>query len=79
MRHTETGCPRGIRFSASSHVQLVQSILDDQAYVHIMSFYREKTLYIDVAVFGKKCYTNARRTSNRSQQRLLCEEVLSLA
>lgn len=43
----------------------------DQTYIHIMSFYREKTLYIDVAVFGKKCYTNARRTSKVQQQRLL--------
>ena len=68
MRHTETGCPMGYPVSYV-HKQCV----------HIMSFYREKTLYIDVAVFGKKCYTNARRTSNHSQQWLLREEVLSLA
>jgi hypothetical protein len=63
MRQTETGCPRVSGF----------------LFAHIMSYKREKTLYIDVAVFGKKCYTNARRTSNHSQQGLHCEEVLSLA
>ena len=55
MRQTETGCPRVSGFF----------------FAHIMSFKREKTLYIDVAVFGKKCYTNVRSTSKAQQRRLL--------
>lgn len=51
--------PEGIRFSA-------RISRGGGAHAHIMSLNREKTLYIDVAVFGKKCYTNVRRTSNHS-------------
>lgn len=50
MRHTETGCPRGIRFFLC-----VISI-----YHYIVSHLHEKALYLDVAVIAKKCYTNVR-------------------
>lgn len=47
----------------------VSSFAQRARYPNIMSLFIKKGLYIGVAVFGKKCYTNARRTSVRNKMK----------
>ncbi len=59
MRNKKTGCFRAPGFCVQKYFLGGWS----RTYHYIVSLFPEKALYIDVAVFGKKCYTNARRTS----------------